>query len=81
MLSKNATRQTSVPLHEDKRIFFMLFLHELEKMRLPKHRILTMIPWLSIIESTYKPEPEHVAQSTAPFASHSGHLVLSPTFF
>lgn len=46
----------------------------------PKHRILTMIPWLSIIESTYKPEPEQVAHSTAPFASHSGHLVLSPIF-
>lgn len=40
-----------------------------------------MIPWLSIIESTYKPEPEQVAQSRAPLASHLGHLVLSPTFF
>lgn len=40
-----------------------------------------MMPWLSNIESTYKPEPEQVAQRTAPFALHSVHLGLSPITF
>lgn len=35
----------------------------------PKQRTLTMMPWLSIMESTYRPVPEQVAQSNAPLAS------------
>lgn len=44
----------------------------------PRQRTLTMIPWLSSMESTYSPVPEHVAHSTAPLASQSGHLGLFP---
>jgi hypothetical protein len=44
----------------------------------PRQRTLTMIPWLSSIESTYSPVPEHVAHSTAPLASHNGHRGLFP---
>lgn len=52
-----------------------------KKKGIPRQRTLTMIPWLSSIESRYKPEPEQVAQRTAPFASHSEHRNLSPMFF
>lgn len=48
---------------------------------LPRHLTFTMIPWLSSIESTYKPEPAHVAHSTAPFASQLEQGGLSPTIF
>lgn len=50
-------------------------------MSLPRHRILTMIPWLSIMESTYNPDPEQVAQRIAPFASQEWQRVLLPMFF
>jgi hypothetical protein len=45
---------------------------------IPRHRTLTMMPWLSSIESTYRPDPEQVAQWTAPLALHRGHLGLFP---
>jgi len=47
----------------------------------PRHLTFTMIPWLSSIESTYKPEPAQVAHSTAPLASQLVQGGLSPTFF
>lgn len=52
-----------------------------EEKNLPKHLTLTIIPWLSIIESTYRPEPEQVVHKTAPLASHLGQWGLSPVFF
>lgn len=48
---------------------------------LPKQRTLTIMPWLSNIESTYKPEPEQVVQRTAPFALQSVHREFSPITF
>jgi hypothetical protein len=56
-------------------------MHYEAKEKLPKHLTLTMMPWLSIIESTYKPEPEHVVQRTAPLAWQSVHRGLSPITF
>lgn len=51
------------------------------KMTLPKHRTFTIIPWLSNMESTYKPEPEQVAQRTAPLAWQLMQQGLSPITF
>lgn len=39
------------------------------------------MPWLSIMESTYRPEPAQVAQSTAPLAWQSVHRELLPIAF
>jgi hypothetical protein len=33
---------------------------------LPRHLTLTMMPWLSRIESTYRPDPLQVAHRIAP---------------
>jgi hypothetical protein len=40
-----------------------------------------MIPWLSNMESTYKPEPAQVAHSTAPLVSQLMQGGFFPTFF
>jgi len=37
-----------------------------------------MIPWLSSIESTYRPEPEQVAQRITPFSWQSRQGGLLP---
>ena len=53
----------------------------IRKGNLPRHLTLTIIPWLSNIESTYKPEPEQVLQRTAPLAWQWLHRGLSPINF
>lgn len=40
-----------------------------------------MMPWLSIMESTYRPVPVQVAQSNAPLASQQVQRRLSPISF
>lgn len=40
-----------------------------------------MMPWHSIMESTYRPVPEQVAQSNAPLASQQVQRLLSPISF
>lgn len=52
-----------------------------ERKKLPRQRTLTMIPWLSNIESTYRPEPEQVVHSTAPLAWQSVQRRLFPITF
>ena len=44
----------------------------------PRQRTFTMMPWLSRTASTYRPEPAHVAHSTAPLAWQPGQRGLLP---
>lgn len=57
----------------------LIFLRK--KSYLPRQRTLTIMPWLSNIESTYRPEPEQVVQRMAPLASQSMHRGLFPMTF